>query len=724
LPLGRNQAGPHLLDAISTRLIHPRWSSFMARRPLVLRWAPFVGILAFGAIVLIPNWIVLPPDDEGLFLVANPTLFQAHRLFTDYPLWNPFVEFGGPHPGSQSLIFHPFLLVVRFASLAFSIGLLYQVQYWIGLLATWAVCRYLVLHRWIAAVCVFTFALSSVSIQLLSDFWPDFWVAWTLSPLLLLLLLKLLDSETTRALAFFSVAAGLCAALMILDGHLGVFPTLGLGFAAFLLGNGRRVVRIWPWIALGLGVLGAAAGTRIFDIALEKARSTTPHSQQVYGFDLPHFLFYPLFEGPEGPRNVAFGGPFVALAVVGLLWLRGPRRFGWGLRVAVAASFVAWFLPVDWLAAVSGNWMYGQPLTLFSIFLAGSALHALWERFPRFRLGLLALVGLQMAILAYGFYRDVYDPGLERARSYLRGDRAPTLKSTFKDQEIYRYFEQRPDHAATRVLMTKGARDRIWRTMSDYQWPAWGWHGLRLANGQFRGADVSEFELTKEALHGEIRGEPGLWAEPDDLERASAVLDVLNIGYVLARPGERLARSLVPVRRFAIPAGLSTNDVLPATQILVYRNPKHWGDAVVVSQQAKELDSFAARPGCRIPGLLCDDLSAIVSLRRPGVTGQRWSGRTLDVRLAGSAQPRVLMVSQLYRPGWRARLSDGQTVDGYRLFGGVTGFDIPPGVRAAEVFFHPTARIAFVVLSWATLFLAVVFLVGAASRGWASRRTL
>lgn len=697
----------------------------MARRwPLVARWAPIAGILAFGGVILIPNWIVLPPDDEGLFLVINPTRFQAQHLFTDYPLWNPFIEFGGPHPGSQSLIFHPFVILAHFAPLAFSIGLLYQVQLWIGLLATWGVCRHLRFHRWVSSVCVFTFALCSLTFQLLHNFWPDLWVAWTLSPLLLLLVLKLLDSETRQARAFYTVAAGLCGALMVLDGHLGVFPTLGVGFAAFLLGNARAARRVWPWIGLGVAILVAAAGTRVFDVALENSRSTNPHYQQVYPFDFAHFLFYPQSLGAEGPRNVAFGGPFVALALVGLLWRGGPQRFVWGLRLGALVSFIAWFLPASWIPALSGNWLYGQPLTLFSIFLAGFGLQRLWERFPRFRLGLIAIAGFQMAILAYGFYRDAYHPDLERARSYLRGDSVPTLKGTFKDQAVYRYFEQRPDHAATRVLMTEGARQRLWRTMTDYQWPAWAWHGLRLVNGQIRGADVSEFQETIEALHGEIRGEPGLWDEPDDLPRASGVLDVLNVGYVLALPGERVASSLVALRRFALPPAQSTGDAIPATDIVVYRNPDHWGDAAVVSERAKELEHFEQRPGCKIPGLLCDDLSPIVALRRSGVTAQHWSGRKLEVRLAASSRSRVLLVSQMYRPGWQARLSNGRTVDGYRLFGAVTGFDIPAGVSSVEVHFHPAARIAFAAVSWVTVLLAVIFLAGTAALGWPSGRTL
>jgi hypothetical protein len=676
-------------------------------------WLTIVGLLFFGTVILIPTWILLPADDEGLFVVINPTLFEARHLFGSYPLWNPFIEFGSPQPGSQSLIFHPFVVLLRFAPLAFSIGLLYQVQLWIGLVSLWAACRRLAMNRWVAAVCVITWALCSVTIQLQTDFWPDFWVVWTLAPLELFLLLQLIESPTRERRAFYSVAVGLCGALMVLDGHLGVFPVFGVGFLAFLIGSARRARPVLPWLGVAAAILVAASSSRFYDVILENDRSTSPHHQQVYSFDFRHFLFYPQALSAHGPRNVAYGLPFVALLLLGLLWVRKSSPYAWGLRLAVAACFIAWFLPVGWTPPLSGNWLYGQSFTLFSIFLAGLALQWLWDRLPRFRLLLLALCGLQLAILAYGFVRDFYDPRLEQARTYLSGGSVETLKNTMKNDEIYRYFEGRSDHSSTRVLMTLGARARLWRSLIDYDWAAWQWHGLRLVNGHSRGVDLSEFEETTDALHGEIRGELSMWrGRTDDLPDTADVLSVFNVGYILAMQGEHVDGRFVPVHRFHLPDLPNSTSDTPPTIIVAYRNPAHWGDAAVVSPSIKRLKSLDQRSDCDIPGLLCDDFSQVVPLRRPaGVTSQRWSGTTLDVRLAASPKARVLMVSQMYRPGWRAKLSNGQTVSGYQLLGGVTGFDIPPGVRSAEIHYHPTGRILFAGLSWAVVLLSSVFLI-------------
>jgi uncharacterized membrane protein YfhO len=72
------------------------------------------------------------------------------------------------------------------------------------------------------------------------------------------------------------------------------------------------------------------------------------------------------------------------------------------------------------------------------------------------------------------------------------------------------------------------------------------------------------------------------------------------------------------------------------------------------------------------------------------------------------------MLSQLYRPGWQAQLSDGRTVSGYRLIGGFTGFDLPAGVDSARIAYRPTARIVLTGITWATILVALLAIAGIA----------
>jgi hypothetical protein len=701
----------------------PRPAREVARRAL-----PLASILALAVVMLIPTWVVLPPDDEGLYVAISPTLFTAKHLFGSYALWNPFVAFGGPIPGAESVIFHPFLLLVRWASLGFSIGALYQVQLWIALVSLWALCRFLGMRQLVVACCAVTYALSTASLELLYNFWPDEWVAWTLAPLLLLCVLKLLDSERRGRRAFFSVGAGLTAALMLLDGHAGIFPVWAVAIVVFLIAEVGRARRVAPWLGLALGICIVASSTRIFDLSLETALSPKGHLQQVYPFDFPHFFLYPLYEGVKQQANVAFGLPFVLLAAAALVWRGASGPYTRGFRVAAVVLFLAWFLPTSIDPILSANWLFGEPLTLVAILLAGSMLERLWRTFPSRGSVLTGVIVVQVAILAAGFY-GLYRVDLHRTRDFLAGKPTSTLKNVFGEHPVYRYFESRPDHATTRVLLSPDARVRLWRTLTDYEWTAWEWHGLRLLNGHLRGDDTSDFQLVKEALHGEIRGEPDSSNVPDDLTRARTVLDTLNVGYVVAAKGEPVAPGLVAIHHFWLPGRRAFGHEAPtpvhhfplpheATSLEVYRNPTHWLDAEIVAPQAKRLTHFTQRPGCGIQGLLCDDLAPVHTLRRQGVVAARWHGTTLDVALTSSPETRVLMISQMYRPGWQARLSDGKTVVGYELFGSVTGFDIPPGATSARISFEPSARIAFAALSWAAVLASMLFLLVAGLRRW------
>jgi hypothetical protein len=657
-----------------------------------------LALLAFGFLVLIPTWIALPPDDENLSKEILTTVFSSRELFSGhYPFWDPFVAFGTPEPRSQALIFHPFLLFVEILPLGAAIGAVYQLQLWIGILSVWGIAGHFGIRRWIGALCVFTYALSPTVALYLTNFWPVNFVLFTLGPLLLLLLVKLLDADQRWMRALYSIAAGLCAALMLLDGHLGWAPDYVVPFLAFLAAQFGLVRRRWQWLLVAAGVLVLAAASHVYDVALESSQAVTArNNQETVGMNVWRLLAYPIaapFHHGNNPRALAIGGAFFALTLVGLFYpLR--HRYANGLRAGVVTSFVLWFVPLSWSSLLSTNWALAAPFTIFAIFLAGLTLQALWQRSARSR-GLAAgLVLLQVIALAAGFFPN-YRDGLREAVHYLDGSQTSrSLKHALANQPIYRYFEQRPGIDETRVYMAAGADQRLFRKAVDYKFEGWPLHGLRVVNGLFKGVDMHELTPARVYLRGEIRGDPRV-------SSSATTLDALGIGYVLATPADRLAPGLKRITTFRLHN--------PDATIVAYRNPGAWGDAVVLAPEAKRLGTLPLRPGCDTPGLLCEDFGPVARLRKPAaVNGQHWDGADLKVRLRPQSGPTVLMLSQLYRPGWRGTLSDGRTVNGYRLFGGFTGFDLPPGTRSATLSFEPTARIALTALSWFTIFASLV----------------
>jgi putative flippase GtrA len=658
-------------------------------------------LLGFGFVVLIPTWLVLPPDDEDLAKEIVSTVFQSREVFAGrYPFWDPWVAFGVPQPPTQTLAFHPFVVFIEVLPLGAAIGLLYQVQLWIGLLSVWAVARHFGLRRAIAGLSVLTYALSSIAITYLTNFWPVMWVDFTLGPLLVLLLLKLFDATTTTWRVVCSVGAGLCAALMVLDGHVPSLVDYALPIVAFLVAQHRRVRQLWVWLGVSLTILVLGVLSDVYDIALESSRAATArNNQETVGMNVWRLLMYPIsapFHQGNNPRALAIGGPFFLLAAIGLVYpLR--HRYANALRAAAAVSFVQWFVPVRWTAIRGGNFFSAAPFTIFAVFLAALTLQALWTRFARVRPLLVGAAALQVIALFAGFapfYRD----GLSQASAYFRGSPSShTLKRVLENQPIYAYFERIDGIRNTRVYFAPGADARMFREAWDYRFPGWPLHDLRLVNGLFKGIDMHEIAPARVYLRGEIRGD-------SRVAGSALTLDALDIGYVLATPDDHVAGSLARVATFHLDH--------PAATIVVYRNPTAWPDAVVLDPRAGHAGPLPRRAGCSTPGLLCADFGSAARLRRPAdVRSERWIGTDLSVTLAKTQSQRVLMLSQLYRPGWRARLSDGRTVSGYSLFGGFTGFDLPAGVGSARISYHPTARIVLTGLSWATILLGLLAMV-------------
>jgi hypothetical protein len=666
------------------------------------RWLAPVLLLAFGVILLLPVWLVLPLDDENLSKEVLSTVFQSRQIFSgNYAFWDPWIAFGVPEPRSQTLIFHPFLVFVQLFSLGTALGAFYQLQLWIGVLSVWGIARHLRIRRSFAALCVLTYALCSTTIVvLMADFWPVNFANWTFAPLLLLLLLELLDSDTTSAKALYAVATGLCAGFMVLDGHLGWLPDYAVPYLAFLAVQWRGVLARWRWFALSIAVLALTAASHVYDVALEASNAAQGrNNQETVALNVWRLVFYPItapFHGGNNTRAIAIGGPFVLLAALGLVYPVRHRLVG-ALRAGVVASFVMWFVPLGWTSFRSTNYASAAPFTIFGVFLAALTLQALWERRVSLRPVLVALAALQVVAVVAGYY-PFYRDGLREAKRYFQGSPSSvSLKRAFVNRPIYRYFEQRPGIAQTRIYLAAGADQRLFRKAADYKFEGWPLHGLRLVNGLYKGVDMHEIAPARVYLRGEIRGDPRV-------SSSALTLDAMNVGYVLATPGDRLAPTLRRETTFHLDH--------PAATVEVYRNPGAWPDAVVLRPAAKRVRALPRRQGCATAGLLCADFRPVERLRLPGaVQSEKWEGTDLTLKLAPASGGRVLLLSQLYRPGWQAQLSDGRTGSGYRLLGGFTGFDLPPGVDSARISFEPTTRMVLTGVSWASIFFASLALI-------------
>ena len=80
----------------------------------------------------------------------------------------------------------------------------------------------------------------------------------------------------------------------------------------------------------------------------------------------------------------------------------------------------------------------------------------------------------------------------------------------------------------------------------------------------------------------------------------------------------------------------------------------------------------------------------------------------LVIRFAPDAtNQRLLLVSEMYRPGWRA-LAPTRDLPVGELLSGLIGIDVPAGVSEVELRYRPTWLIASTLGAWTTVGVALV----------------
>jgi hypothetical protein len=196
------------------------------------------------------------------------------------------------------------------------------------------------------------------------------------------------------------------------------------------------------------------------------------------------------------------------------------------------------------------------------------------------------------------------------------------------------------------------------------------------------------------------------------------LLDVLGIRFLVADPEEKVAQGLEPALRLPY----SSKERPP---LVLYVNPGAWPDAVVLAPEAKEY-SLPLLPDCGHEALMCRDFSGLAAMRLPGESVEaRWEpGGDLELSLPPAPRPRLVLVNQAYRQGWRAgwRGSGGQgQTEVFVLAGGLTGLEVPPGAELVRLEFRPAPRLLLYGLSWVLLAAVAASVVALALLGHRAR---
>lgn len=221
---------------------------------------------------------------------------------------------------------------------------------------------------------------------------------------------------------------------------------------------------------------------------------------------------------------------------------------------------------------------------------------------------------------------------------------------------------------------------------------ALAYRGVPIVNGWFKGVSAGAVWPDERRFYGRVRA-------PQQLLESAATLDVLGIRYVLANADETVAEDL---RRHGV---IPKEDA----HFVLYENSNPWPDAFVLDSAAEHIPPVRL-PGCGNDRVLCTDLAPLAERRSTdGLLIRHRNGR-IDVRLFPADEPRLLVISQMFRLDWVAS-ADGSRLTTVPVFGGLIGVRVPPGTSSVQLRYRPVMVMLATALAWCTLVVGPAALI-------------
>ena len=634
-----------------------------------------------------------PDEEEFRFAVLSTWLHVDALRHGRLEFWTAMLGLGLPQPFTPNFLLHPLLPLLAVVSPVTWTRVLLLAHTLLGAAGMWQLTRHLRVTPLTSAVCVSTFLLATPGQNyVLTDFWLSHYIVWTSVPWLLLLAWRVLEADG-RALRVWSVACGLCVGLVVASanpGHLIVYATVAV---AVVVAHWRRVMARGRWIALAILIAAAIASPTLAQLAHERPMFDSGLESWILPEPLSWSAAWNVFFSPFGPTNLRlpftrtlfFGGPFAVLCLIGCV--RFARRHA-DLALVVAACTVLLFTSLLPLSFVSARFHYRDPLILATIPLAGLSFERLLAARRWRPIAVLVLI-TQLGVLCASAW-----PAMARTWT---GDarRAEWARAGTGDTELVETL-LRLARPAGRMVFSPAVDDEIYEgsnLQESLGVNALAYRGLSVVNGWFKGVSAGTVWPDERWFYARV-------SAPQQLLESAAGLDVLGIRYVLTNADETVAEDLR--RRGVVPKRDGTHFVL-------YENSNPWPDAFVLDGAAEHIPP-ARLPGCSNDRVLCTDLAPLAARRSTdGLLIRHRNGR-LDVRLFPADEPRLLVISQMFRLDWAAS-ADGSSLTTVPAFGGLIGVRIPPGISSVQLRYRPVMLMLATVLAWCTLIAGFAALI-------------
>lgn len=685
-------------------------------------------IVFFTFIYLLPSYIILSPDNECFYSTIVSTMLQANAVKEGfYPFWTSLLGFGMPQPFSSSFYFHPFFLLFAYLPPEIVIAIFFQFHLLLGAFSVWFLCKKVNIRSLVALICVLTYVLSAPTLNyLLTDFWLDIFVMWSILPLAFLIMIKFLTAQKRIDKLRYSLFFALISGLMILNGHLGVAIPYFAGILFYMLGWSKEVFHRWKWLLLIFVLIIAMTASKTFHIYSEYIKMAKDVPRLSYAFNVfSKEMLWELFVKPlffknwgdylrlnllHGTRIVWFGSVFTGLAVISIFFKGVNKKYRNSFFVSGLLCFFCIAIPSKWSMQIIGSSMaFRDTLVISGIILAGITISAIIGRFKKAAIRrvcylLLSLQLLMMIAGAFPFWLknlstvfDYYNFGCIKGIPAYRS----VLRSCFAKSELIKLIQSANLDKEGRIYYTQTVNSTIVdKNLKDlgFFYNSLAINNVRVVNGLFKGISYDRLHPADILMRSHIPSQ-------DQIFKNKPLLDIAGIRYVIASGNEDPNPFLKPIYYYSISPDI-------AVKILI--NNDAWDDAVILKKEAKniKLERLEASAHDR---LLCADFSPVVSLRIPGdkISTVRKHGK-IYLKMKPSLDTRTLLINEYFRPEWVALVNSAEKsslkLKTFAIFEEFIGIDVPPGVTGIVLTYYPLYRIILEIISWVVVVSIIIIL--------------
>ena len=642
---------------------------------------------AFGILFLIPLLLYGPYEEEIVQATVLPNQVFYKELFHGrWIYWLNDLGFGAPMPLGDPLMFHPvFGPLAAFSTLRVTLTAVWLAQmvvmvvYFLKLLAVTDV-RLPSLRLLLAACCI---ASAPSTLYFYDSDWLQMVIAWTLYPVLVFYLHAAITSGAREHFWRTALSLGLLFGFWIVNAHPGYVMTSALAFAVYVLVAAPHDRRVYMCLTAGATLAAGIASARVYMLLHEARLFPATASALRDGTNVHSYVA--AFVAPLLRPDVR--APFIGVgvgsaAIASLLWLtRREDSHVRGCTAALFASAVFSVIPGElWFVPAFSPWLFRDPVVFFGLLAGGNVLQRAFRApQPAFKYAAALLLLLQLVQQWYVVPRASLAESRRRAGKLL----------------FYRYQGQPFGLGRTLVDEAKRFGRRVYLspqvdTAMHGNLSADGIHfssdlvllGLNPVNGWFKNVSVTVIQPPKLLMEGTIQGDSNVIGN-------RTLLDVLGINLVLTTEHETgVPPGVVVVDRPDV------NDERLSDLVLL-ANADAWPPAVLLRGDAYTTH-LPVRTGCERTGALCRDYEPLSQMRIDGDVTLHATNGTYVAHVPPSDQERVLFISAMYRPEWRAAGPTGP-LPVHAIADAFLGVTVPPGTTDITVEYTPRIQIA---LTW------------------------